>query len=141
MIQYQKDDTIGFGKYEGYTIREIYQYDPSYIEWLIKFTDDIILDLHELRQLTVPTPYLSPHNYNLITSYFKRIQNFRTGVNHVKEALQYEKETGKKLKAEAFIFKPEILEIIELKENGTYQKPKWEKLDLSRPENQATFAD
>jgi hypothetical protein len=33
---YNLTDKINYGVHKGYSILKIYQYDPSYIEWLIK---------------------------------------------------------------------------------------------------------
>lgn len=43
MRTYELDSIVGFGKCKGYTVREIYQYSPTYLEWLIEFSSDFIL--------------------------------------------------------------------------------------------------
>jgi hypothetical protein len=49
-------DVLSFGKNKGLTLKEVYQYEPTYIEWLIINTDDITIDIEAFENLPTPTP-------------------------------------------------------------------------------------
>jgi len=56
---YRPDDILAFGKNKGYSLKTIYQYEPSYLKWLIKFIQEFEIDLDEFRNLpksTIPDP-------------------------------------------------------------------------------------
>jgi hypothetical protein len=55
--KYQLDDVIKYGKYEGETIRDIFQFDPNYLNWLITSQTHFYVDYEELERLPNPTPY------------------------------------------------------------------------------------
>ena len=46
---------IKFGKNYGLALAEIYQYQPSYIEWAILNVDDFKIDMDEFEKLPTPT--------------------------------------------------------------------------------------
>jgi len=48
-------DVIDFWKNEGYLFSEIYQFQPSYIEWLILNTEKFIFDIDEFYKLPKQT--------------------------------------------------------------------------------------
>lgn len=50
-------DVIRFGKNSGFTLAEIYKYQPSYIEWLIMQTKEITIDIDSFKALPNPTPF------------------------------------------------------------------------------------
>lgn len=54
---YHPQDILTFGKNNGYTLAEIYQYQPNYIEWLIEYKPEFLIDTKEFEQLPKPTPY------------------------------------------------------------------------------------
>lgn len=60
---------IKFGKNKGKTLAEIYQYQPSYIEWAIINVDDFFIDIEAFYKLPNPTPY----NYK--PEHFETIEN------------------------------------------------------------------
>lgn len=42
------DDKLGFGKYNGKTIQEVFSIDPNYLMWLNENSEDFVIDLSEL---------------------------------------------------------------------------------------------
>lgn len=50
------DDIITFGKNKGSTLREIYKYQPSYLEWAILHIDNFKIDIDVFEKLPKPTP-------------------------------------------------------------------------------------
>lgn len=49
-------DIITFGKNKGFSLAEIFQYQLSYIEWLILNIEDFKIDIIEFENLPTPTP-------------------------------------------------------------------------------------
>ena len=49
-------DIMPFGKNEGLLLEEIYKYEPTYIEWLIINTEDIMINIKAFESLPDPTP-------------------------------------------------------------------------------------
>ena len=45
------DDKLGFGKYAGKAIKEIYKIDPNYLSWMLENTEDFILDITNLNNI------------------------------------------------------------------------------------------
>ena len=44
----QPEDLLPFGKYKGKTIKYVYENDESYLAWLMKNTNDFIIDIDAL---------------------------------------------------------------------------------------------
>lgn len=53
---YMPNDVLDFGKNKGLALREIYQFEPTYIEWLIINRDDFRIDIDSFERLPKPTP-------------------------------------------------------------------------------------
>jgi hypothetical protein len=54
---YTPSDKISFGKNKGYTLEEVYRYNPSYLEWLILNKEEYIINIEAFYNLANPTPY------------------------------------------------------------------------------------
>jgi len=54
---YSPSYKLSFGKNKGYSLEEVYRYNPSYLEWLILNKDDYIIDIETFYNLPKPTPY------------------------------------------------------------------------------------
>ena len=54
--EYKLDTAVYFGKYSCYTIREIYQYDPSYLDWCLININNFYIDIELFKKLPYPTP-------------------------------------------------------------------------------------
>lgn len=52
---YKPTDKFVIGKNFGYTLAEVYKYQPSYIEWAILNLDDFKINLSEFEALPAPT--------------------------------------------------------------------------------------
>lgn len=130
MTEYFLDTPLTFGKYNGYTVTQIFQYDPGYIEWLIKFIPDFYIDLESLKYLS-PTPCSSPRNINRFNSFFNRgMLNNIYNDNYVQKGLQFT-SSGHILEEDPYIFSEESMEILRLKEEGTYTPPDWERPEFN----------
>ena len=55
MTKLQPKDILRFGKNYGLTLGEVYQFQPSYIEWAILKKDDFKIDMEEFECLPAPT--------------------------------------------------------------------------------------
>ncbi len=64
MKLYLPEDVIGFGKNKGCTLAEIYKYQPSYIEWLIKNISNFSINIMNFKELPIPTPIEYPRSFN-----------------------------------------------------------------------------
>ncbi len=51
----QPSDRINFGKNKGLTLAEIYEYQPSYLEWAIFEIKDFKIDIEKFENLPAPT--------------------------------------------------------------------------------------
>lgn len=49
------DDILSFGKNGGLSLAEVFQYQPSYIEWAIINIDDFKIDMQSFENLPPPT--------------------------------------------------------------------------------------
>lgn len=52
---YHAEDFLDFGKNKGLKLREIYKFQPSYLEWAIVTLDDFKIDLESFKNLNPPT--------------------------------------------------------------------------------------
>lgn len=48
---------MNFGMHKGYELSKIYQYDPSYLEWAVKYIPTFEIEPIEFEKLPKPTPY------------------------------------------------------------------------------------
>ena len=56
MNYYKPDDLLNFGKNSGISLREIYQFEPTYLEWLIINVPSFKIDIGSFELLPNPTP-------------------------------------------------------------------------------------
>lgn len=119
---------IEFGINNGFTLAEIFKYQPSYIEvFLIKYDGaglfpDFQIDVNEFYALGNPTPidnirYPSPEAKLENGLTFSKRPEFS-----VRGALRYIKEIGH-IPPKKFQFSQETLNILELKKMGKYDPP------------------
>jgi hypothetical protein len=114
-------DKCHYKMHKGFTYSEVYQFHPSYIEWLIINTADFIIDIPEFEALPIPTPYI--HWIKFGKHDLTALPN-ESGVKLGKK----EVAAGKKLKESPFKFGKELHIIIEQKNEGTYTPPEWERI-------------
>lgn len=53
---FEPDDTLNFGMNKGYSLKELYLYRPSYLEWLILNIEGFAINIQEFYALGKPTP-------------------------------------------------------------------------------------
>ncbi len=51
------EDYMPFGKNKGYQLKEIYQFEPNYLEYLIINSDEFAIDIGLFEKLPNPTPF------------------------------------------------------------------------------------
>ena len=52
---YKPEHIMTFGKNKGLTLKQIYQYKPTYIQYLVEFFDGFEIDINDFRDLPNPT--------------------------------------------------------------------------------------
>ena len=56
-MEYKPNEIITYGVHKGYPLYKVYKFDPTYIEWLIKYTKEFTICLESFTILPKPTPY------------------------------------------------------------------------------------
>lgn len=120
---YHSKDKLLFGKNKGYSLAEIYQWQPDYIEWLMKYIPDFLIELSEFEQLPKPTPYAGDISFGQGTN-FKIKPIGPNSIQVVKEANEIEKCEIE------FKFSESFLKILEQKIKGVYKAPEYVESDL-----------
>jgi len=120
-------DVVNFGKNKGFLLKDIYKYEPDYLEWLVKFIDDFVIDLKSFEKLPNPTP-LKNHldnkeDLNQKTNSYK-IKFFNHNDITVENA-KITTKNGEELNEIKFKFSQETKTIIDLKLNGKYKAPEY----------------
>lgn len=74
---YEPFDKLNFGKNKGHLLKDIYRYQPSYIEWLILNVNDFAINIEAFTELPKPTPI----SYGFVegTSAYKKTMNDKKG--------------------------------------------------------------
>lgn len=86
-MEYNLFDRLTFGKYRGYFIFEIYQFQPSYIEYLILNTRDFQISKTLFKTLELPTPFREyPIEFNGRKIW---VLNLNPKYDYIKGAYQY----------------------------------------------------
>jgi hypothetical protein len=111
---------IYFGKHAGYKLSEIYRFFPSYIEFLIAYVPNFIIDEKEFFNLPHPTPYIE--EILIEGKGFLKVFNG----NSISRTYQYLRD-GNKLLPVAYKFPRKTLEILDLKRRGLYKTPQWKR--------------
>lgn len=133
---YHPDHIIDFGRNKGYSIKQIYQFIPSYISWLVKYEEGFEINPKEFLALPNPTPfnrtypteYVMPSGKTAIINWHKN-EDFS-----VNAAIKYLEEVGP-IAESNFTFSNEVLEILRQKSERIYNTPKWDKGEIYHLEN------
>ena len=123
MKEYHLDSKLDFGKCTGYTIRQVYQFSPSYLEWLIEYTD-FYINQNELWNLPNPTPYKQRYP-GIIFKGEPLLSAIRPKDCDISFALEF-LEKGGSIKETTFKFSDKYFEILTAKRKGVYIVPKLE---------------
>lgn len=110
---YKPDDKLPFGKCRGETLRDIYKFNPKYIEWLIKYVDNFFIDIGEFFELDKPTPFIP------MDGMWMKIES-----NFVQQGKIF-LESGGKIPEVEFEFSHETFAILIQKEEGDYTTPEY----------------
>jgi hypothetical protein len=114
------DFILPFGKNKGYELFDIYQYDPSYLDWLIEFIPDFEIEIEEFYKLPKPTIFYKPYKLKTSHGYIEASLHIHYGAS-VGEI----RETGT-FKPIDFKFSEKSLMILLEKKSGNYNYPHWE---------------
>jgi len=137
MTKYKLDSKIDFGKCIGYTVRDVYKYSPTYLEWIIEFISDFYIEKDELFNLPNPTPFVKKYPVEIMgKTSMSAINPKGCDVYHAVEHLR----NGGTIEEKEFKFSNKIFEILEQKKRGTYITPKWESVS-SKIKNLPTVDD
>lgn len=125
MRKYSHNEVLLFGKNKGYTLAEIYQYQPEYLNWLIENVPDFYIEINEFEKLPKPTPFIT-------TVQFSENQDFGVlpaGSNTIANLIN----SNSNIEID-FKFSEKIKEILEQKKNGSYQCPEWKRSEMGESE-------
>jgi hypothetical protein len=124
MKHYSLNNIIAFGKFQGETIRDIYQFQPSYIMWLIEYDQEFHVDFRDFDKLPIPTPFNTKYKLNF----------FDSNENVVKNAKEYIRKGGV-IEGKPYSFSDKIKSILSSKEKGNYIAPKYKSTDQQLIDN------
>ena len=116
------DEKMRIKPHRGYTLREIYQYSPNYIEWLIKNTKRYFVDLAQFENLPTPTPYEYKERIQVIPGKGPFLEFAVTGRDQIQDALDY-KAAGNIIPEKPHIFSEHVRGINQNKRNGESYVP------------------
>lgn len=80
------DEKVSFRKYNGHTVREIYQYDPSYLDYICADENSFYVDLQRLISI-LPTPTPMKLSFSNLTKSW--LSNIFPNKNYILEAHEY----------------------------------------------------
>ncbi len=116
---YKPEDIIDFGKNKGYTLAQIWKYEPTYISWLILNHDSFCIDVIKFKHLPKPTPGLKPgavsgskERSEIIDtnmSLLRRLSLIDSDRSCVQDAINYE-ASGYNLNEYDYWFSDEVIE-------------------------------
>ncbi len=139
---YKLDSVIVGGKYSGFSVRQVYQFAPDYIEWIIKNWEEFYIDLEIFRELPKPTPFVK-EQFNSIKiekngkEKIYKTKAFDPDANNVRDAIEWIKEGGT-IAEKDFYFSEASKQILKEKLGGVFIKPKWARWD--DPSNLGTIS-
>jgi len=113
-----------FGKHETFSLAEVYQYDPTYIDWLIKYIPEFEIELSEFYSL--PKPIVQAISTVQLPTTSGAVIDCPLRPNPKASVADIKKDEN--LIAIDFKFSKDTLRILAEKNAGTYQYPKWEPL-------------
>ena len=120
ITEFNLESVLQFGKYNGNNIKEIYQYHPSYIEWLIKYIPEFYIDINLFKDLPIPTPFTKKYRHNFID--YKE--------NQILAAKEFQKQ-GNNIPQKIFEFSEDTIKSLEEKQKGIYKQVIWKSTDFN----------
>ena len=111
------DYRMTFKPFKGYTLKEIYQYAPNYIERLITHTDEYFIDISQFENLPTPTPYEYKEKIQVIPGQGPFQELAVTGRDQIQDSLDY-KAAGNTIPEKSFTFSERTRMINDSKKNG-----------------------
>ena len=128
---YTLDSILEQGKCKGNTVREVYQFAPDYLEWIIANWEEFWIDLNLFKSLPKPTPFIPFETFG----YIKALNGEMVPLsaldhkgNPVIKAMEFIKD-GNHLAEIEFSFSGKTIMSLEEKKDGTYEKPNWISLE------------
>ena len=120
---YKPSSKIGFGVHKGFEISKIYQFDPSYLEWAIKFVPTFEIDITEFEKLPKPTPYDKTMSLYQISN-----SDYGYCIDSEIQKSEIHLQTGNKFKEIDFAFSKFSEDVLKQKKEGKYVCPTYEKV-------------
>lgn len=111
-----------FRPFEGYSLEQIYQYAPKYINWLVTHTDQYFIDFSQFENLPTPTPYEYTERIQVILGQGPFLEFAVTGRDQIQDALDY-KAAGNIIPEKPHIFSEHVRGINQNKRNGESYVP------------------
>jgi hypothetical protein len=119
---YRPDDIMAFGVNEGYSLKTIYQYKPSYFKFPITFIPDFEIAVEDFKNLPNPTITNPPQIFDERGLGWDPPIKLESSVRTIMEYIK----NGGPTREINFTFSNKLLEILELKRKGEYIVPKYE---------------
>lgn len=119
-----------FGTNKGFSLKTIFQYVPTYIEWLIKYIQDFEVDIIAFKNLPNPT---IPNPKKILSENGLKLDPPIKLETSVQKILDYI-EIGGIIKEVVFDFSKSTIQILELKRKGQYTAPEYIKSKWMSPE-------
>ena len=123
IMLHSPEHIIEFGINEGLSLKEIYQYKPTYLNYLIEFGRDFEIDVKDFENLPHPT-IADPDQISLTeggSKVFYPPIKLETSVRIIREYIG----NGDKSKQTKFNFSNKSVEILKLRSIGQYVSPKY----------------
>lgn len=124
---YTLDSVLEQGKCKGHTVREIYQFAPDYLEWIIQNWEEFWIDLNLFKELPKPTPFIPFEAFGHIKALNGEmipLSALDHKGNPVIKAMEFIKD-GNHLAEVEFGFSEKTIKSLEEKKGGSYEKPNW----------------
>jgi len=121
---YKPEHKMTFGVNKDLSLKDIYQYKPWYLQYLIEFQEDFEIDIDDFKNLPNPTiadPDQLPPEEGQRIRFYPPIK-LELSVRIIRDYIN----NGGKFKELTYTFSNKMVEILELKRKGEYIVPKYE---------------
>ena len=120
---YKPEHKMTFGVNKDLSLKDIYQYKPWYLQYLIEFHGDFEIDIDDFKNLPNPTiadPDQLPPEEGQRIRFYPPIK-LELSVRIIRDYIN----NGGKFKELTYTFSNKMVEILELKRKGVYVVPNY----------------
>lgn len=121
---YKTDYVMTYGENRGFSLKEIYKFKPTYIEFLVQYQQDFEIDLNEFKKLPKPTPFYKKINFKIPKKNGQIISVDRKIFGTTKEAIDFVKKGGQIFEVD-FSFSKSTVDILLMKSMNGYNAPEY----------------